>query len=69
MALNKKSCARIAAVLIEEIGSPQMTNTVLNKIRKAADTDNKSFRKTMNRIAKALKKNAKAPKLVRPKAA
>jgi hypothetical protein len=59
MALNKKACARIGSVLCEhaqEVGmTPKQTIGFVNRITKAADTDNKSFRKTMRRIAKSLK--------------
>ena len=69
MALNKKSCARIAAILDNELG-PRQAGFVLRRITSAADTDNKSFRKTMKRIAKALVKKPKAIRVIgRAKAA
>jgi hypothetical protein len=52
MALNKKACARVAAVLVDELGAIT-TQTLLRRITKAADTNNKSFRKTIKRISKA----------------
>ena len=61
MALNKKSCSRIAAVVVEAVG-PVATQTFLARVTKAADTDNKSFRKTMRRIAKAAKKQSSPAK-------
>lgn len=58
MALNKKSCARVAAIINDEF-PPKQAQDFLARITKAADTKSRSFRKTMKRIAKALKKGNK----------
>ena len=67
MALNKKSCARIAAVIVNEF-SPTMAPGFVTRITKAANTNNRSFRKTMRRIAKAIKNSGKRPRAMKPRA-
>lgn len=57
MALNKKSCIRIAAIVMDEFTTIAAANSFTKRITNAADTDNKSFRKTMRRIAKAIRKH------------